>query len=419
MIARRRFLLASAALAAPAIARAQSRTLAWVTHPAILAATGDGELLRRFKDQTGITVEAVTFPTEALGARIQQELIARSRAFDVMSMADSFWTTSLSRFCEKLDPWIAKEPPPGGLADFSPGMVQQFRIPQTPDGAVMGLPQRVSVSLLYARTDLLKAAGIAMPATLDEFLAAARALTRDGVFGAVYQGGEGQVGTLDWYEFASPLGTDLLAPPDWKRAAFNTPAGARALAARRQMIADGSVTPNVVSYGFDDAINAIAQQKAAMSVLFSAYWPRFEDAKTSQVVGRIGYAPAMRAPGTELAYPARGWGLMINGASERKEMAWQFIRFLTDAPQQAWMAINRGNPASRLSVVRSPEFAAAVPIASALAAALPYAKVMPNAPQLPRVYDAVSAQLQAALAGRAAPAAALAQAEADVNKLLA
>jgi multiple sugar transport system substrate-binding protein len=410
---------AVSSIAAPSVVRAQGRTISWVTHPVILAATGDGELLRRFEAQTGIKVETVTFPTEALGQRIQQELISRSSAFDVMSMADAFWTTSVARFCEPLDGFIRSAPPPGGLADFAPGMVQQFRVPQTADGPVMGLPQRVSVSLLYYRADLLKQAGLAVPKTLPEFMSAAKALTKDGISGAVIQGAQGQVAVLDWYEFAAPLGVDLLTPPDWKRAAFNTPAGVEALEARRRLIAEGMANPGVVGYGFDDAINAVAQRKAAMSVLFSAYWPRFKDAKSSQVVDEIAFAAPMRDPKVELAYPARGWAMMINGASQKKQMAWEFIRFLTDAPQQRWMAVNKGNPVSRLSVVKDAEFAAAVPIAAALGEALPHAKIMPNAAQLPRIYDALSRHLSAALAGASPAKDALAAAESEVNRLLA
>lgn len=193
----RRAVLASGALAAgmiasPGVLRAQTRTLSWVSHPAIIGATGDGEMLRRFEAQSGIRVEPVTFPTEVLGQRIQQELISRSPAFDVMSMADAFWTTSVARFCEPLDALIRAEPlPSGGLADFAPGMVQQFRVPQTVDGPIMGIPQRVSVSLLYYRTDLLRAAGLEVPRTFAQFVAAARAMMRDGVSGAVYQGAAG------------------------------------------------------------------------------------------------------------------------------------------------------------------------------------------------------------------------------------
>src|SRR5690349_19737787 len=175
-------LAAAASVSAPAVLRAQNRVVSWVTHPAIFAATGDGELLKKFEAQTGVKVEAATFPTETLGQRLQQELVARSTAFDVMSMADAFWTTSVARFCQPLDDLIKSSPiPNGGLADFAPGMVQQFRVPQTPDGPIIGIPQRISVSLLYYRDDLLKAAGLAPPKTLDEFIAAGKALTKDGM----------------------------------------------------------------------------------------------------------------------------------------------------------------------------------------------------------------------------------------------
>ena len=422
MIDRRQVMLGTTGLlgtlAAPAVLRAQQKAISWVTHPAILSATGDGEMLRRFESQTGIKVEATTFPTEALGPRIQAEFVARSPAFDVCSMADAFWTSSLARFVEPLDDWIRKAPPNGGMGDFSPGMVQQFRVPQTVNGPIMGLPQRVSVSLLYYRKDLLQAAGLGVPTTLEAFAAAAKTLTRDGMAGCVFQGAQGQAGVLDWYEFAAPLGVDILEAPEWKKARFNTPEGVLALDTRRKLIAEGSANPGVVSYGFDDAINAMVQKKAAMSVLFSAYWPRFEDPKSSLIVGQTGFAPPMRRPGVDLAYPARGWAMSINGASAKKEMAWEFIRFLTDAPQQKWMAINKGNPVSRISVAKDPELAAAVPIAGALAEALPFAKIMPNSPALPRVYDAISAELGAALAGSKSAKDALTAAETAVNALV-
>jgi len=178
-----------------------------VTHPAIFAATGDGEVFRAFEEANNVKVDVVTFPTGALGGRIQQELISKLAAFDVMSMADAFWTTRVARFCEPLDPLIAASAlPGGGLADFSQGMLQQFRVPQTMDGPLMGIPNRMSISLLYYRRDVLEAAGIAVLTTLAEFYEAAKAVTTPTMSGAVFQGQQGQSGTLDWYEYAASLG---------------------------------------------------------------------------------------------------------------------------------------------------------------------------------------------------------------------
>lgn len=411
--------LSAGSLAMPNIARAQASTISWVTHPAIFDATNKGELLKAFEEKHKVKVEIVTFPTEALGPRIQQELISRSPSFDVLSLADAFWTTSVARFVEPLDALMKKSPLTGGIEDFAPGFVQQFRVPQTVQGPVLGIPQRMSCSLLYYRKDLLEQKGLKVPTTIREFHETAGKLTEGTRYGAVYQGVQGQAGTLDFYEFAAPQGADLLMAPDWKKAAFNTPAGIEALEIRRRLIADKFVSDGVISYGFDDAINAIAQQRAAMSVMYSAYWPRFEDPKTSQVVGKIGYAPTFADPSKPQVYPARGWCMSVNAASTRKELAWELIKFVTDAPQQKWMAINRGNPVSRLSVLADPEVQAAVPVAAALGKALPKTKVMPNVSQLPKVYDALGLSLGQALSGAKPAAAALAEAETAVNAILA
>ncbi|MBC7619459.1 MAG: extracellular solute-binding protein [Candidatus Saccharibacteria bacterium] len=411
---------ATTALAAPALVRAQPKSITWATHPAILAATGDGEMLRRFEAKTGIKVETVTFPTDVLGQRIQSEFISRSSAFDVVNIADSFWTSSLARFVEPLDELNRRNPMPnGGLKDFFPGMLNQFRVPQTSNGPLMGIPSRLSVSLMYYRKDLLEAAKLPVPRTLEEYVAAAKAMTKPGMHGVVMQGVQGQQGTLDWYDWAAPLGCDLLQAPDWKKAAFNSTPGIRALEARRRLVADGTASPGSLSFSFDDAVNSLAQSRAAMSIMFSGYWQRLEDPKTSQVAGKIGWAPIFRNDAVDFAYPGRGWALSINGSSAKKDMAWEFIRFLTDTPQQKWMGINKGNAISRMSVLKDPEFVKAVPVALALALALPRAKMMPNTPQLSRVYDALGRHVSGSLGGKIGSADALGQAEAECNLLLA
>ena len=408
---------AASALAFPAIVRAQNKTITWATHPAILAATGDGELLKQFEAKTGIKVETVTFPTDTLAQRIQSEFVARSPAFDVVNVADAFWSPTLARFVEPLDEWVKKAPlPSGGLEDFSPGMVDFFRVPQG-SGALAAIPFRMSVSLLYYRKDLFRAAGLAVPKTLDDFSRAAKVLTRDGINGAVIQGVMGQQGVLDWYDYAAPLGVNLLDMPAQRKAAFNTPAGVAVLAQRRQMIIDGIVDKGVGAYSFDDAITAINQGKAAMSVMFSAYWQRFEDPKQSKVVGEIGYAAPMRADGVTQAYPARGWGFALNAVAQKKDMAWEFVRFITDAQQQKWMGINKGHAVTRLSVLRDAEFNAKVPISAALGEALRSAKLMPSTPQITRIYDVMGRQMSGALSGAIKPADAMKQAETEVNAL--
>lgn len=427
MINRRNVLISGAAtgalLCAPRIARAEARTVTWITHPVIFEATGSGALFADFTAASGIKVEVTTFPTDALAQRIPAEFIAGSNAFDVCSMAESFWTTALSRFVEPLEDWNVRAPlPDGGLADFAPGMVAQFRIPQDDSGTIYGIPHRMSTDILFYRKDLLEQAGLAVPKTLAEYYEVAKALTRFGgnakLHGAVFQGIQSQQGTLDWYSWAAGRGVNVLVPPDWRRAAFNTPEAAETLDLRRRMIAEGIVTKGALSYSFDDAINAMAQGRAAMSIMFSAYWSRLNDPAISTIVGKVGYAAVPRDPGVERAHFVRGWSILMNKASRNKEAAWEFIRHFTSPDMQAQMAIRFGNPVSRISAAQRADVAAAVPVMPAVADSLPRAKIQPNTPELPRVWEALSLHVSNATAGTVPASEALAAAEAQVNALL-
>lgn len=422
-ITRRSLLATTAAIgAAPARAQQPQQTITWITHPVIYDVTGKGDLLKRFTEQTGIRVEVTTFPTDALAQRIPAEFIAGSDAFDVMTMAN-FWSERLTRYVEPLGPYLERKPVPGGIEAFSEGFVQQFRIPQTPQGKLYAIPLRMSVDILFYRKDLLAQAGLAVPKTLDEYYAVAKALTqpaqgdRPAIYGAVYQGVQANQGLYDWYDWAAPLGVDILTA-DGKKPAFNTPQAVKATEMRRRFVAEGLVNPGVLSYSFDDAISAIAQGRAAMSIMFDAYWAQLENPEKSQVAGKIGYAAAPRDPAVNNAYFGRGWGLFINGKSRRKDAAWTFINWLTAPEQQLWMAVNHGNPISRSAVAAHPDFVAKVPVAAALAEALPKARTMPVSAEFSRVQDILVKHVSAAQAGAVSAKDALAAAEREIAPIL-
>lgn len=413
---------ACALAAAPALAQ---QTITWVTHPAILEATGNGAVIRECEAQGGINVDVQTFPGASLQQKIMTELVAGSGGYDVISLNDNTFTQDVVRFVEPIGDYARKSPlPDGGLSDFSPGFVQQYAIPQTADGALYGVPNRMSIDILYYRKDLLDKYGIAVPRTLEEYLAAARKLkagfAKDGmtgIFPATLQGNV-EFGVLDWYDWVSALGGDMLTAPDWKTSELKSKAAIEATKLRRQFIEEGLASPAVVNYGFDDAVNAMAQGSAAMTIMYSAYWPRLEDASRSKVAGKIGYAAAPRSPDVDLAHFGRGWALFIPKASKKKEAAWEFIRCITNEKSQLSMALDYGNAATRLSVVSNPAYAAKVPVADALAKGLPHAKIMPNIPRLRKIYDEIGTQLTRALSGEISAEQAMREADAKVEPLL-
>lgn len=401
-------------------------TITWATHPVIYAVTDDGAMFEKFTAETGITVNVVTFPTEALAERIPAEFIAGSSAFDVMSIAESFWTVDLAQYVEDLGPWNNENPlPDGGLKDFSPGQIRQFRVPQLDSGTMYGIPHRMGVDIMFYRKDLFQQHGISVPKSIDEYYEAAKKLTLDtnndgvtDIYGVTYQGIQGQHGVLDWYDMAAPLGANMLEPPDWKKAGFNNAAGIKALEIRKKLYQEGLASPGVLSYSFGDVIDVMSQGKAAMTIMYGPYWAQLENPEKSKVVGKIGYAAPPRDPNVLDAFFVRGWAVFVNKKSKYKDAAWKFIRYFTAKDQQLFMALKHGNPPSRFSVLQSPEYKEKVPAADAQADALKNATIQPNISELPQVNEILAKYIHAGISGDMSPKDAFAKAEAEINVLL-
>ncbi|WP_406508742.1 ABC transporter substrate-binding protein [Streptomyces sp. NBC_00212] len=117
--------------------------------------------------------------------------------------------------------------------DFNPAVLA----PKTYDGKVWGIPQVVDTQFLYYRKSLLKDAGVQPPATLDELVDAAKALTRNRVKG-LFLGNDGGAGVLG----GTPLyATGLSLVTADGRAGFDDPAAARTLGKLHQLYADKSL----------------------------------------------------------------------------------------------------------------------------------------------------------------------------------
>ena len=117
--------------------------------------------------------------------------------------------------------------------DFNPAVLA----PKTYDGKIWGIPQVIDTQFLYYRKSLLAAAGVQPPATLDELVDAAKALTRDKVKG-LFLGNDGGAGVLG----GTPLyAAGLSLVTDDGRAGFDDPAAARTLGKLRQLYADKSL----------------------------------------------------------------------------------------------------------------------------------------------------------------------------------
>src|SRR5262252_6883691 len=136
------------------------------------------------RDHPGVHVDLVEGPqaTDLRENIYTASLLARDPTFDLVYM-DVTWTAKFAAagWLVPLDPWVA----PAERAAFLPAAMAAGEY----EGALYRMPVRTDVGLLYYRSDLLLAAGIAAPQTFAELTDAARRLeSPPGTWGYVWQG---------------------------------------------------------------------------------------------------------------------------------------------------------------------------------------------------------------------------------------
>lgn len=252
---------------------------------------------------------------------------------------------------QPLGDFYATAKPPLSERDFAPIPWQATFY----NGKQLALPLDVHPMGLYYNTRLFEQAGIVdasgkarPPATWDEFLDAARKLTRDtnkdgrpDEWGFVFTNQQ-----TNWLTFASQFGGGILTP-DGKRSAMDSPGSLWASQRMHDLIYRYHVAPKPEGV---DAWLAFRQGKVGMAMEGIYMLASLEEQKSLRFAG---------APVPQFGPERAVWGgshLLCQPAGispEASRAAWRLMRFLSD---NSLLWAKGGQVPTRLSVLRSPAF---------------------------------------------------------------
>jgi sn-glycerol 3-phosphate transport system substrate-binding protein len=295
----------------------------------------------------------------------------------------------------------------------------------TVDKKLWSMPFNTSNPILYYNKTMFKAAGLdpeRPPRTFDEVTAAARKLTLKDASGKVTQYGAA-FAIYGWFveQFLAVSGAPYVDNGNGRdaratRAVFNGPEGVRVLTWWKRMVDEGIMA----NYGrvTTDTRNAFNAGRVAMIIESTAALRGMMDASK----GRFELGTAFLPRPTLADY--RKSGTIIGGASlwilkdrpaVEQQGAWEFVKFLAAAPQQAYWHTMSGyypirkagynEPRDREWRATYPAFQTAIeqlhmaPVNAITSGGL--IGVFPSARQL------VEGAIEQVLAGKAAPQAAL------------
>jgi len=224
---------------------------------------------------------------------------------------------------------------------------------------IYGAPLDImTIQMLYNKK-LLKQLGVRQPATFAEFLEIGKKLKAANMQGLV--SGWGEVWMVDCfannYAF-NIMGKDKVLATIRGEVPYTDPDWIKVLSLFKDMRESG-----VFAKGLITMINKTAEQLFATDKAVFAFNGSWCVNVYKGMNPNLEYG-AMLPPKASEKYPMAIWGgagssFMVNARSPKKEEAVKFLRWLTDADQQAYLAESTNNlPANKNSVGRIPEILA-------------------------------------------------------------
>ena len=380
----------------------------------------EGELLTRqlarFEaENPGVRVEIQRTPDDATQRHqlYVQWLNARVGDPDILQL-DVVWTPEFAAAG-----WIL---PLGRFAPETAGFFAATIAANRWDGELHAVPWFVDVGLLYRRTDLVPEE----PRDLAALAGAARRGTMPATgaarHGFVFQGARYEGLITVFVEILGAFGGRIL--DDAGRVVVDAPEGVRALEFLTQLLEDGVVPRDVLSWHEEETRFAFQNGEA----VFMRNWPYayslLADSAESRVAGRYAVgpmpaAPDSLAPGGAPSTALGGAQLAINRWSDQADEAWSVIAFLTAPEQMLERAEAVGQFPPRSALYDDPRLADALAIPAddarrAIARAIP----RPVTPIWTEMSEILQIEVHRALARQVTPERALRDAAARMRALI-
>ncbi len=308
-----------------------------------------------FTKDTGIKVNYTVLPENQLRDKVTQDVASQAGQYDLATVGayetalwqENGWLNELSSYADgdsEYDSADLLKP----VADSISGE----------DGKLYALPFYGESSFLMYRKDILEAEGLEMPAkpTWDEVadLAAQLDGAEPGMKGICLRGLPG------WGEMFAPLTTVVNTfggtwfTEDWQ-AQVNSPEFTEAVDFYVNLINEHG-EEGAAQAGFTECLNAMSQSKVAMWYDATSAAGSLENPESSNVVGKVGYAPAP-VKETEHSGWLWSWNWVMPKTTKKADAAAKFALWATSKEYEqtvgeklGWSRVPSGKRASTYEI---------------------------------------------------------------------
>ena len=310
-------------------AKADDKPFAGKSITVLLPSPQDANMAADFEKATGIKLDLQTASWDDVSTKVSTALLAGTAPADVTEF-DWSWTGQFAAagWYMPLNDVVSKET----QEDIKGSSL--FNI----NGQLLAVPYTNDFRVMLVNKKQFDDAGVkTMPKTLDELVAAAKAIKAKGIVkypvGLPLSATEGA--STSWYLLTKAFGGDLFDKDMNPLFTTKDSAGYKAMAFEMQLLKDGLVDPASTELK-DSDINDTVFAKGLTSIMISGEPGRlgqYADPKQSDVAGQVAAIPVCTASGTTRSFGLLE-GLGIPKSSTNAGPAKEFIKWMTSKDYQ-------------------------------------------------------------------------------------
>ena len=415
--------LAAAVMALMATtAYTQAKSLDGVT--LTIASMNDGfskvltELAPAFKEETGADLKVEIMDYGTLLTKTTADFVGDTKGYDLVTM-DIVWAGAYAenKYSVDLTDWVKRDAAELDLDDIYPVALKSLG---QYDDHYVAFPFAAYANVLAYRKDLLDAAGLKPPASMEELVADAKKLTDPSKkqYGFVANGQKGPAVAQDWMQYNNQLGGSILDKDG--KPALNSEANIKSLTVYKELFTEAA-PPGAIEYDWGGREESFRQGMSAFMQTWSVGAAAYSDPKVSNIVGKAGIAVAPVAEGMTPQYGVGGWGLAINADIDpsKQEAAWTFIKWVTSKKIHKEFNMLGAGGFMRKSQMTDPDLLAKYDFLPVIAQTYEHGngEFRPRIPEYPEIQDMLGTAVNSVLAGAATPKEALDKAQEAAEKL--
>ncbi len=376
------------------------------------------ELAPKFKEETGADLKVEIMDYGTLLTKTTADFIGDTKGYDLVTM-DVVWAGAYAenKYSVDLTDWVKRDSAELDLDDIYPVALEslgQYK------GKYVAFPFAAYANVLAYRKDVLEAAGLKPPTSMEELVEDAKKLNDPSkkIYGFVANGQKGPAVAQDWMQYNNQLGGSIVDKDG--QPALNSEANIKSLAVYKELFTEAA-PPGAIEYDWGGREESFRQGMATFMQTWSVGAAAYSDPKVSNIVGKVGIAVAPVAKGMTPRYGVGGWGLAINADVDtaKQEAAWTFIKWLTSKKIHKEFNMMGAGGFMRKSQMTDPDLLAKYDFLPVIAETYEHGNgdFRPRIPEYPEIQDLLGTAVNSVLAGAATPEEALGKAQEAAKKL--